>query len=204
MAGANQGKKRSHQGGKKRIVFLGPPNSGKGTQAATLAGNLGIPAISTGEMLRAAVGSGTELGGRVKGIMERGELVDDETMADVIRARLAEDDAAVGFLLDGYPRTAAQVETLRRILIEREDELDHVVLIDAPDDVLAARASLRLAQEGRKDDNEDVVRQRLEVYRQKTAPLIDIYEKQNLLRRIDGDQVIEEVGRQVAAAVGGS
>lgn len=186
---------------KKRIVFLGPPNSGKGTQAATLAANLGIPAISTGEMLRAAVGSGTELGGRVKGIMESGQLVDDDTMADVIRARLAQDDAASGFLLDGYPRTAAQVETLRQILVERADQLDDVVLIDAPNEVLTERARKRLQQDGREDDHEDVVRERLEVYRRQTEPLIDIYEKEGLLRRIDGDQAIDEVGRLVAAAV---
>lgn len=191
-------------GGKKRIVFLGPPNSGKGTQAATLAESLGIPAISTGEMLRSAVGSGTELGERVKDIMESGQLVDDDTMADVIRARLAADDAVGGFLLDGYPRTTAQVETLRQILVERVDTLDDVVLIDAPDEVLSQRARKRLRQDGRKDDHEDVVRERLEVYRRQTEPLIEIYDKEGLLRRIDGDQAIEEVGRQVAAAVGES
>lgn len=192
--------RRSH--GRRRIVFLGPPNSGKGTQAARLAEALGIPAISTGGMLRAAVESGSELGGRVKDIMDGGQLVDDAAMADVVRARLAEADAAQGFILDGYPRTESQVTTLNEILAERGEPLDEVVLIDAPDDVLRARAALRRAQEDREDDRKEIVRKRLSVYRRQTEPLIEIYDKQGLLRRINGDRTIEEVGQEVLAAVG--
>ena len=185
--------------GKRRIVFLGPPNSGKGTQARILAEELGIPAISTGEMLRAAVDAGTGLGKRVKDVMARGDLVQDDLMADVVRDRLGQDDAAEGFLLDGYPRTAPQAATLEEILGESYLELDDVVLIDAPEEVLVARALRR----GRADDREEVERERLRVYRQKTAPLVDFYEVKGLLRRIDGDQTIERVAEHVLASLGG-
>ncbi len=184
-------------GGNRRIVFLGPPNSGKGTQAETLAADLGIPAISTGAMLREAVAAGSDLGRRVEGVMARGELVADDLMAEVVRDRLAQDDAAAGFLLDGYPRTAGQAETLREILSESGAGLDCVVLIDAPEEVLVQRALGR----GREDDKEEIVRERLHVYRKKTAPLNEFYERKGLLCRIDGDQSVEDVSRVIAAAV---
>lgn len=190
----------------KRIVFLGPPNSGKGTQAAILAERLGIPAISTGQMLRDAVAAGSDLGRRVEGVMAAGELVDDDLMADVVRDRLARRDAAAGFLLDGYPRTAAQAATLQEILDadgaarDHAAALDHVVLIDAPEDVLVARALGR----GREDDREEIVRERLRVYREKTAPLNEFYERKGLLCRINGDHSVEDVSRAVAEAVGAS
>lgn len=182
-----------------RIVFLGPPNSGKGTQAAKLAKRLAIPAVSTGEMLRAAVDSGSELGARVKDVMASGRLVDDVLISEVLERRLAEPDARNGYLLDGYPRTAPQAETLSEILGRRGEWLDHVVLIDAPEEVLVERALKR----GREDDRKDVVKKRLEVYRAQTAPLIERYAAEGLLRRIDGDQAIEEVGQAIFAAVGG-
>lgn len=183
---------------KKRIVFLGPPNSGKGTQAKELAADLAIPAISTGDMLREAVAQGSALGSRVKSVMERGDLVSDDLMAEVVRDRLAQDDASEGFLLDGYPRTGSQAETLAAILDARHDELDDVVLIDAPEDVLVERALGR----GRVDDQEEVVRERLRVYHEKTAPLVAYYEAQACLRRIDGDQPIDVVGAAIRAAIG--
>ena len=186
-------------GEKKRIVFLGPPNSGKGTQAVTLAQRLGIPAISTGEMLRAAVTSGSDLGTRVRSVMASGQLVDDTLISEVLEDRIGSSDAHDGYLLDGYPRTAPQADTLARILARRGETLDHVVLIDAPTEVLARRALLR----GREDDREDVVRERLEVYQAQTAPLVERYEAEGLLRRVNGDRTIEEVGRSVLAAVGG-
>ncbi len=192
IVGAPPGRRR------RRIVFLGPPNSGKGTQAKILAKTLEIPAISTGEMLRAAVAAGSDLGQRVEGVMARGDLVNDDLMAEVVRDRLSQDDAAEGFLLDGYPRTAAQAATLEEILGERYAELHDVVLIDAPEDVLVARALGR----GREDDREEVVRERLKVYRQKTAPLVDFYEVKGLLRRIDGDQSIDSVAGQVRSSLG--
>lgn len=183
---------------KRRIVFLGPPNSGKGTQAAVLAEDQGIPAISTGVMLRAAVAAGTELGKRVDDVMSSGELVNDDLMAEVIKDRLAQSDAAEGFLLDGYPRTAPQAATLEEILGGMHAQLDDVVLIDAPEEVLVTRALAR----GRKDDREEIVRNRLRVYRELTSPLVEFYEVKGLLRRIDGDQSIEAVSQQVKASLG--
>ncbi|MEM6454018.1 MAG: adenylate kinase [Acidobacteriota bacterium] len=185
-------------GAPRRIVFLGPPNSGKGTQASQLAETLGVPAISTGEMLRAAVAEGSALGKRVEDVMARGELVDDAMMADVVRARLGQDDAGRGFILDGYPRTLPQVETLTGILAALDQQLDHVVLIDAPVEVLVARALAR----GRADDQEDIARERLRVYEAKTAPLVAHYDDAGLLRRVDGDQTIDEVRDALHRAVG--
>ncbi len=180
-----------------RIVFLGPPNSGKGTQAEILAAALGIPHISTGAMLRDAVAAGSDLGRRVEGVLARGELVEDDLMAEVVRDRLAGSDAAGSFLLDGYPRTAPQAATLADILGAGGEALDCVVLIDAPEEVLVERALGR----GRVDDKEEVVRDRLHVYRQKTAPLNEFYERKGLLCRIDGDHSVDDVSRAVAAAV---
>lgn len=181
-----------------RIVFLGPPNSGKGTQALMLASRLGVPAISTGEMLRAAVAAGSDLGLRVGDVMARGELVNDDLMAEVVSARLAQDDAARGFILDGYPRTLPQAETLKGILDRLEAALDAVILIDAPTDVLIARGLGR----GRVDDSVEVMRDRLRVYREKTEPLITYYDRLGVLHSVDGDQSIEQVGQQLLAVVG--
>jgi adenylate kinase len=182
----------------KRIVFLGPPNSGKGTQAVRLASRLGVPAISTGEMLRAAVAAGTDLGRRVKAVMEGGQLVSDELMADLITERLAQNDARPGFLLDGYPRTAPQCRLLDKIVDEGGETLDLVLFLDAPDDVLIDRALGR----GRPDDEEKIVRRRLEVYRSDTAPLVDEYRRRGLLHEIDGNLPIEEVEARISTAVG--
>lgn len=183
--------------GKHKIVFLGPPGSGKGTQAERLAEELGIPAISTGEMLRAAVSAGTELGDRVQGVMERGELVSDELMAEVVRDRLAQPDAEKGFLLDGYPRTASQAETLDEILEEREGDLDHVVYLEVPEDELVRR----MLDRGRDDDTEDAVRERLRVYGEQTEPLVELYRERGLLRTIDGHQTMDQVEESILEAV---
>ncbi|MCE2557500.1 MAG: adenylate kinase [Acidobacteria bacterium] len=179
-----------------RIVLLGAPGCGKGTQAARLEVSLGVPAISTGDMLRAAVAAGSELGQRVEGVMASGALVDDDLMADVVRDRLAQDDAAGGFLLDGYPRTAPQAGTLEEILNGRK--LDHVVTIDVPDEVLVQRIVLR----GRgADDQEEVVRERLQVYAAQTEPLIAHYDRLGLLRRVNGNVGIEQVTAAIESAL---
>jgi adenylate kinase len=181
------------------VVFLGPPGSGKGTQAAGLARELGIPAISTGDMLREAVANGSELGRRVRKIMESGELVGDDLMAEVVTERLAQPDAERGFLLDGYPRTASQAETLRGILESDDSTLDHVVFIGVPEEELVRRAIAR----GRgADDKEEVVRERLRVYREKTEPLVGYYRAKGLLREIDGNRPVDEVRRSILAAIG--
>jgi len=182
-----------------RIVLLGAPGCGKGTQAARLAETLGIPAISTGDMLRAAVAAGNELGGRVEGVMASGALVDDELMAEVVRDRLSQPDADAGFLLDGYPRTAPQAGTLEEIL--NGSQIDHVVTIDVPDEELVQRIVLR----GRgADDREEVVWERLQVYAAQTEPLIAHYEELGLLRRVNGNVPIEQVTAAIEAALAGT
>lgn len=183
---------------KKRVVFLGPPNSGKGTQAVGLAALLGVPAISTGDMLRAEKAAGSELGKRVQSVLDSGQLVDDDLMAEVVTSRLAQSDALEGFLLDGYPRTLPQAATLEGILEGQGAKLDHVLLVEAPEEVLVKRALGR----GRVDDTDEVVRERLRVYRRQTEPLVDYYRRQNLLQEIDGNQPIETVEGAIRAAVG--
>ena len=181
-----------------RIVLLGPPGAGKGTQAQVLCRHLGIPAISTGDMLREAVAEGSELGSKVQGIMAAGALVDDGTMAEVVRERLRKPDAGRGFLLDGYPRTLPQAETLAGILREAGRGLDAVLLVDVPEEELVRRTLLR----GRADDQEEVIRERLRVYREKTAPLIGYYRERGLLREIDGNRPIEKVTAQMLNVFG--
>lgn len=184
--------------GELRVVMLGPPGSGKGTQAERLASTYGIPAISTGEMLRAAVAAGNELGGKVQAVMAQGKLVDDALMADVVRERLAKPDARRGFLLDGYPRTGAQARTLEDVLRQLGKALDHVLHLDVPEEVLVERALAR----GRADDSESVVRERLRVYRASTEPLVEYYRQHGLLRTIQGDRTMDEVAAALHEAVG--
>lgn len=185
--------------GRPRIVLLGPPGAGKGTQAELLASQLGVPAISTGDMLRLAVASGTELGRKVQEIMASGGLVDDATMADVVKDRLARADARQGFLLDGYPRTLPQAHTLEGILTAAGQELDAVLLVEVPAEELVRRVVLR----GRgNDDREEIVRERLRVYREKTEPLIGYYRERGLLYPIDGNLPIDKVTAQMLIALG--
>lgn len=179
------------------LVFLGAPGCGKGTQAALVGGRLGVPAISTGEMLRAAVAEGTELGQRVERIMAAGELVDDVTMAEVVGERLGTADARDGFILDGYPRTVAQMGALDRILAATGHGLDAVVSIEVPEAELVRRALARR----RADDSEEVVRTRLDVYRRKTEPVIAEYRQRGLLREVDGFKGVEEVTDEILSAV---
>jgi len=183
-----------------RAVLLGAPGSGKGTQAERLSAALGLPSISTGEMLRQAVADGSELGARVKSVMAAGELVADDLMAAVVRERLARPDAAAGFLLDGFPRTPAQAGTLDEILAEAGKAVDAVLLLEVPEHVLIERALARR----RADDREEVVRERLRVYRQKTEPLVELYERRGLLRRVDGHRAIEQITASLIAALGRS
>jgi adenylate kinase len=180
-----------------RLLLFGPPGSGKGTQAALLAQRLAIPAISTGEMLRQAVAGGTELGRKVESIMASGALVDDATMADVVRARLAQADASEGFLLDGYPRTLPQAATLEEILAGQGESLDAAVFLEVPDEELVRRMSGRQ----REDDREDVVRERLRVYGEKTAPLVGHYRERGLLRQVNGDRTVAEVAESILDAL---
>lgn len=181
-----------------RAILLGAPGSGKGTQAEQLAATLGVPAISTGEMLRQAVAEGSELGARVEGVMAAGALVDDALMSEVVRARLDREDARNGFLLDGYPRTPGQAADLDRLLQEKAVGLDAVVLLEVPEEVLIRRSLARK----RADDQEEVVRERQRVYRESTEPLIGLYERRGLLHRIDGNRPVDEVSRGILKALG--
>jgi adenylate kinase len=164
-----------------------------------LSKRLGVPAISTGEMLREAVAARSELGLKVQDVMAAGSLVDDGTMAEVVRERLARCGNGRGFLLDGYPRTIPQAETLTRILGDTGDRLNAVLLVVVPEEELVRRA---VARQRGEDDREDVVRQRLRVYREKTAPLIGYYRGLGLLREIDGHLPVEKVTEQMLAALG--
>ena len=180
-----------------RVILLGPPGAGKGTQAEVLCQRLSVCAISTGEMLREAVAAGSELGVRVREIMAAGALVDDATMAEVVRDRLARQDARNGFLLDGYPRTLPQAETLAGILRDAGLSLDAVLLVEVPEDELVRRTLLR----GRADDKEEVVRERLRVYARSTQPIVEYYHPRPTFRSVDGDQTLDSVAADIAAAV---
>lgn len=180
-----------------RILLLGPPGAGKGTQAARLVERLGIPQISTGDMLRAAVTAGSELGRQAKATMERGDLVSDEIVIGVARERLAEPDAQDGFVLDGFPRTVAQAEALDGILEGAGIKLERCIAISVDEDALVARLLRRAEIEGRTDDNEASIRNRMRVYREQTAPLLSYYGERGVLAEVDGEGAIEEIAHRI-------
>jgi adenylate kinase len=183
------------------VVFFGPPGSGKGTQAARLASALGVPQISTGDILRANVALGTELGKTAKPIMEKGELVPDDLVTAMLKARLAEKDAENGALFDGYPRTVAQAASLDRLLAELGRRVDVVLFIDVPDEVIVERLLNRAKLEGRADDTPATVRERLRVYREKTAPLAARYAAAKKLVTIDGNRSVDDVASDIRRTI---
>ena len=184
-----------------RLVIMGPQGSGKGTQAARLSERLGVPAISTGDIFRANVRGGTELGTQAKAIMDAGDLVPDSITNAMVRDRLGEVDAAEGFILDGYPRNAAQVEALDAVLAERGEALDAVVELGADRDELLSRLAGRAAVEGRTDDTEEAISRRLAIYAEHTAPLTGAYAQRGLLVTVDGIGDIDEVTERLMAAL---
>jgi adenylate kinase len=184
-----------------RIVLMGPPGAGKGTQAAVISTELGIPHISTGEIFRANVGQGTDLGREAKQYMDRGEYVPDAVVNNMVADRLAQPDAEAGFLLDGYPRTEAQVHELNRILAELDHPLNAAVEITADTDEVVARLLKRAQIEGRADDTEEVIRRRMEVYAAETEPLTRLYAEQGILVQVDGMGSVEEVQARILAAL---
>ncbi|HJA39527.1 MAG TPA: adenylate kinase [Candidatus Brevibacterium intestinigallinarum] len=185
-----------------RIILIGPPGAGKGTQAARLSEALGVPAISTGDIFRANVKGETELGRTAKRYMDAGEYVPDEVTNSMVADRLSQEDAVNGFLLDGYPRTRAQVAELDSMLQERGAALDHVVELTADVDEVVGRLLARASLQGRSDDTEDVIRHRLDVYAEQTQPLTDVYDQRGLLRRVDGLGDVETVTERIRQAIG--
>lgn len=184
-----------------RLLLIGPPGAGKGTQAEVLASTFGIPAISTGDIFRANVKNQTELGLKVKAIMDAGEYVPDEITNAIVANRLAEADAAEGFLLDGYPRTPDQVVELDKVLAADGKALDVVVQIVADTDEVVARLLKRAQEQGRADDTEEVIRHRMSVYAEQTAPLIDVYEARDLVVTVDGLGQVAEVTERILSAL---
>lgn len=176
-----------------RMIFLGPPGAGKGTQAQSVAQSHHIPHISTGDILRSAVAQKTELGQKAQAYMDQGELVPDQLMLDLVEERLNRADAKTGWVLDGFPRTVVQATFLETLLERLHQACDYVVNFEVPDEALVAR----LLGRGRKDDTETVIRNRLEVYHQQTVPLIDFYQARGLLVSVDGAQSIELVQQQL-------
>ena len=184
-----------------RLVIMGPQGAGKGTQAARLAERLDIPAISTGDIFRANIKGGTELGRLAQEYSAKGELVPDSVTNSMVRDRLAQDDVAQGFILDGYPRNAAQVVELDAILADLGVALDGVVELTADRGELLARLAKRAELEGREDDTEEVIARRLDIYAEQTAPLTSAYEERGLLARVDGIGDIDEVTGRIVSAL---
>lgn len=212
----------------KNLIFIGPPGAGKGTQAQRLCAKLGVPQISTGDMLRAARKAGTELGRKADEFMSKGALVPDEVVIGLVQDRIAQSDAAAGFVLDGFPRTVAQAESLERMLSKAGKRIDDVVLLEVPDELIVERITGRRVGETsgrifhlkydpppspdrgeggerllqRADDREDVVRKRLAEYAALTAPLVAWYANKGLLRRVDGVGALDDVTAALFRAIG--
>ena len=184
-----------------RLLLIGPPGAGKGTQASRLASAFGVPAISTGDIFRANVANQTELGLKVKAIMDAGEYVPDDITNAIVADRLREPDALNGFLLDGYPRTPEQVAELDRVLAEEHEPLNAVVEIVADTDEVVSRLLKRAAEQGRTDDTEAIIRPRMSVYAQQTEPLIDLFAQRGLLVKVDGLGAVDDVTQRILSAL---
>ncbi len=185
------------------VVFLGPPGAGKGTQAAHIIDKYGIPQLSTGDMLRAAVAAQTPVGVKAKTVMDAGKLVSDEIVAAIVEERIEQDDCAPGFLLDGFPRTIAQAEMLDAMLTKKESSVDVVIELRVDEEALIGRLRRRIeealarGEKPRKDDNEETFKYRLQVYQDQTAPLIPYYENQGKLKAVDGMGSVEVVSAEI-------
>ena len=185
----------------KRLIIMGPPGAGKGTQAVRIAERLGIPAISTGDIFRNNIKDGTDLGRQVEDILKSGGYVPDEMTNKIIEDRLGWVDAAPGFLLDGYPRTPGQVEFLDQVLAGHGHALDGVLELTVDEDALVSRLMKRAEIEGRADDTEEVIRERMAIYHKETAPLLAIYEEHGVLIKVDGMGTVDDVTDRVIKAV---
>jgi adenylate kinase len=184
-----------------RLVLLGAPGSGKGTQAARLKADLNVPHISTGDMLRAAVSAGTPLGLKAKAVMDAGQLVSDDILLGMLEERLAQDDARNGFILDGYPRNLVQADALDHLLARIGQPLDAVIKLDVPGEAIIGRCQIRFQAENRADDNPETVRKRLDIYAEQTAPVADFYAKRGKLQVVDGVGELDEVTTRIKRAL---
>ena len=187
------------------LIIFGPPGAGKGTQAGLIELNYGLKQLSTGDMLRAEIASESELGLKVKDLIAAGHLVSDDIMVDMIAHRIEQDDCKKGFILDGFPRTVAQAKALDHMLASKGKKIDHVIVLVVDETALIKRIQSRIAQSGenaRADDNEDVLKNRLQVYNEQTAPILPYYDLKNLLYKIDGMQPIEVVSSEIDSLLG--
>jgi adenylate kinase len=184
-----------------RIVLLGAPGAGKGTQAATMVERLGVPHVSTGDMLRAAVAAGTPVGLKAKAVMDSGQLVSDDIVIAIARERLAKPDCEKGFVLDGFPRTSAQAEALDATLAELDTPLDCCLAVTVEREELVSRLLKRAEIESRADDQEEAIRERMRVYEEQTAPLLGYYRNQGLLVEVPGAGAVDEVAARIEGAL---
>lgn len=184
-----------------RLLIVGPQGSGKGTQGVRIAESFGVPAVATGDVFRANVKERTELGQKVQAIIEAGDLVPDELTSEIVRDRLAEPDAAQGFLLDGYPRNTGQVGHLDEFLTARGESLDAVIELAVPREESINRLTLRAQEQGRTDDTEEVIAKRLSIYERETAPILEVYGARGLVDTIDGVGSLDAVNARIIAAL---
>lgn len=184
-----------------RLLIVGPQGSGKGTQGVRIAESFGIPVVSTGDIFRANIKEGTELGQQVTAILEAGDLVPDELTSAIVRDRLSQDDAAAGFLLDGYPRNTHQVEHLDEFLAGRGESLDAVILLDVPREESISRLALRATEQGRTDDTPEAIAHRLDIYEHETAPILSVYGPRGIVDTIDGVGTLDEITERIFAAL---
>lgn len=184
-----------------RLLIVGPQGSGKGTQGVRIGDAFGIPVVSTGDIFRANIKQGTELGQQVTAILDAGDLVPDELTSAIVRDRLSQEDARDGFVLDGYPRNTTQVAHLDEMLSDSGEALDAVILLDVPREESLARLSLRAAQQGRTDDTDETIAHRLDIYERETAPILEVYGEREIIERIDGVGSLDEVTERIMSAL---
>lgn len=184
-----------------RLLIMGPPGSGKGTQAVRIADKMAIPAISTGDIFRYNVKELTELGKEAKSYIDAGDFVPDEVTNRMVADRLSHGDTVSGFLLDGYPRTSGQVEALNEILTEKDDQLTAVLVLEVPDEEIVERLLARAETEGRSDDTEELIKHRLELYHKETSDLIESYIDQGIVGRVDGTGAIDDITERLLQTI---